>query len=433
MKSATALISLLSSFLTLAAGVDYNIGGDGTDYPALPRKPYGATAFLIDYGMLLDNYGYVLSSGSDLSDAALRASIRAFLAPLKEYQTSLSQGEMVTDARRKEHLIGQAAFLATEDSFQQNSISFNDWKSSNMWNSVISRSTFNDALTTRNGLFNNITERSDSTRALEAYQVAINNYTKILNLTEEAEFARLIAKDLDWNLLESRYYQLVRSLRSSGGDAEKAAVIRAYLTGFLRDGDSNDEAYNEIIKTSSTRDDFYPTKTKANTKTKTKTSSKYRFTATASKRTSRLYLDDEDLMTSTDRLYKRVMRNFDFWNRSGTDRSSRTRTYASTKTRTNTSTSTKTKTSTTMTVSRGTLCENSSAPMETIEVRAGGGGQTQTVQCSCTTRGKRLSATASGQSTSSSRYRWFTSSAPSSVAPTLIAIFASVTLAVFFI
>lgn len=432
MKS-TALISFLAPFIALVTGVDHSIGGDGTDYPTLPRKPYGATAFLIDYGMLLDDYGYILSSSSELSNTALRASIRAFLAPLKEYQASFSQGETVSDARRKEHLIGQAAFLATEDSFQQSSISFADWKSANMWNSVIGRSSFNAALVTRNGLFNNITDRSDSSKALETYQIAMTNYTKILNLTKEAEFGKIVAKDLDWNLLESRYYQLVRTLRSSGGDADKAAVIRAYLTGFLRDGDSNDDAYNEIVKLSSTRDDYYATKTKVKTNTKTKTSSKYRFTTTASKRASPSDFDDEDSMTSTGRLYKRVMRKFDFWDRSSGDRSSRTGTYISTKTNSSTSTSTKTRTNTVMTISGRTVCGSSSTPVETIEIRAGGGGQTQTVQCSCTTRGKRLSATVSSESTSSSRYRWFTSAAPSNATPTLIAIFASVALAVFFI
>ena len=217
------------------------IASDSID---IPKKPYGPCSFLIDYGMLLENYQYVLAA-SDVSDKMIRNAIKTFVAPIRAYQKSYDDDE-VTDEKRKTHLLGMASYLGNGDTMSATQIGLDEWKEAEMWDTVMNRTSFSAALKSRAALYSNITDEDVVDKATTSYQRALKSYAKLLQATDEAAFSKIITKDLDWDLFESRYYNLVMSLQDDK-DKKRVGKMRKYLAVFLCDGDSKDSEYEKLM------------------------------------------------------------------------------------------------------------------------------------------------------------------------------------------
>lgn len=216
---------------------------------SIPKAPYGASAFLIDYGILLDNYQYILSA-EDLTNKTLRTAIRTFIAPLKDFQASYDL-EDATNEKRKNHLVGLSSYLT--ENMNTTEISSEDWKDGSMWNAVMNRENVSKALQTRSDLLAMITESATGDKATIAYQTTLKRYNKILHSSSEGHFSRIISRDIDWNLFESRYYRLVMTLK--GRDKNQAGRVRKYLATFLRDGDPQNSQYEKLVKSKEDKND----------------------------------------------------------------------------------------------------------------------------------------------------------------------------------
>lgn len=204
------------------------------EYPMIPGSPYGASAFLIDYGMLLEDYQYLLNG--KLSNSTIRSALQTFIAPLKDYQTA---NKNVAQQQRKSHLIKLADYLASDDSFKNAS-------TSNSNNTGMNGTDLSKVVKTRNSLISSAGGSSTQRTAQNEYQTGMKKYSDALQSFPASVYSGLIAKNIDWNLFESRYYQLVMCLQTNT-DEQYIAKVRGYLAVFLRDNNHNDQIYQNLL------------------------------------------------------------------------------------------------------------------------------------------------------------------------------------------
>lgn len=217
-------------------------GRNVTD-PKVPVKPYDLPYMWADYGLVFENYP-VLSS-SNITDTAMRDAVTSFIAPIKEYCDSI-KNKNVSDAKRKSSVVGMLDQLASSESFKQDEFGEDDWKTNQMWSTVMKQETISKVQKTRNDLYKNIKDKKKK-KAIQQYQRNLKSYRDVMMGAEEKEYKTMITdKTIDWDIYTKRYLELLKVVKKD--PAAYSDKVRGYFAVWLRDGDSNDQVFENLRK-----------------------------------------------------------------------------------------------------------------------------------------------------------------------------------------
>ncbi|PJF17250.1 hypothetical protein PSACC_02940 [Paramicrosporidium saccamoebae] len=223
--------------------------GHNVTEPKMPVKPYDLAYMWADYALVFENYPAL--SSKNLTESTMRDAFSSFIAPLKEYCSSIKD-KNVTDAKRKSSVVGMLDQLASPGSFKQDKFNDDDWKTNQMWSTVMKQDTLSKAQKTRNDLYMGIKKKNKQDKAIKQYQKNLNSYRDVMMAAEEKEYKTMITdKAIDWDLYTKRYLELLKVIKKD--PAKYSNKVRGYFAVWLHDGNANDDVFKTLSRSASTK------------------------------------------------------------------------------------------------------------------------------------------------------------------------------------
>lgn len=226
-----------------------SVGGQEVINPRIPNSPYDGSTFWVDYGLVLENYPEI--ARTNLSEASIRTTINILNKPIQEYYDSIGD-EGVTASRLKSSIIGLLDIFSATKSFEVDEVGEGDYKSNQIWPIVFKRETLSKVLKARNSLYNAISEKTRRDAAISQYQRNLKTYRETMMRIPKTNYNDLVtSKSINWVLYQRRYNELIKDLVSKDSN-RFAHLVRGYFAVWLRDGEPNDDVFNELKRNATT-------------------------------------------------------------------------------------------------------------------------------------------------------------------------------------